>query len=95
MKNFLKSNQLTFALFGIYLIALYWIIVLKFNISAYHERVERSFNWIPFREALLYGNLDVMETFLNILIFIPCGLYAGIVLENWRFGKRHTSNTCL
>lgn len=95
MNAFLKSTQLTFALFAVYLIALYWIIVLKFNITAYHERVEPSINWIPFREAVLYGNLDLMETLLNILIFVPCGLYAGIILEKWSFGKKMVHFFCL
>lgn len=88
MKAFLKSTQLTFALFAIYLIALYWIIVLKFNITAYHDRVERSFNGIPFREFVRYGRMDLPELILNILIFIPFGLYAGVILKHLSFGKK-------
>ncbi|MDI1322904.1 MAG: VanZ family protein [Algoriphagus sp.] len=88
MNSILKSTQLTFALFGVYLISIYWIIVLKFNISAYHDRVERSFNWIPFREFVLYGKMDFPEIILNIFIFIPFGLYAGVLLKHWGFGKK-------
>lgn len=88
MNSILKSIQLTFALFGVYLISIYWIIVLKFNISAYHDRVERSFNWIPFREFVRYGKMDFPEVILNIFIFLPFGLYAGVLLEDWSFGKK-------
>lgn len=89
MKPLLKPTQLTLALFAVYLIALYWIIVLKFNISAYHDRVERSINLIPFREALLYqSKMDLNEILLNIFIFIPLGLYVGILGEKWSFGKK-------
>lgn len=65
MNSILKSTQLTFALFGFYLISIYWIIVLKFNISAYHDRVERSFNWIPFREFVRYGKMDFPISKMN------------------------------
>lgn len=89
MKNHSKPTQVTFGLFSVYLIALYWIIVLKFNISAYHDRVERAINLIPFREAVLYhAPLDWNETLLNIFIFVPFGLYAGILWERWSFGRK-------
>jgi len=88
MKAFFKSIQLTLALFATYLIALYWIIVLKFNISAYHAGIKRSFNWIPFREALRYGKMDLPEIILNIFIFVPFGLFVSVVLEQWSFGKK-------
>lgn len=88
MKAFFKPNQLTYSLFAVYLIALYWIIVLKFNISAYHDRVQRTINWIPYREFIRYGNLDLPETLLNIFIFIPFGLYLGVLVEKWNFGKK-------
>lgn len=62
--------------------------MLKFNISAYHAGIKRSFNWIPFREALRYGKMDLPEIILNIFIFVPFGLFAGVVLERWSFGKK-------
>ena len=89
MKIRFTPNQVTVALFSVYLIALYWIIVLKFNLSAYHDRVERAINLIPFREAVLYRSpVDWNETLLNIFIFIPFGFYAGILWEQWSFGRK-------
>ena len=89
MKSFLKSTSLTVSLLVIYLIALYWIIVLKFNLSAYHAGVDRSFNWIPFPKLFgLPGQGDLNESLLNIFIFIPLGLYVGILGKAWKlWGK--------
>jgi glycopeptide antibiotics resistance protein len=89
MTNPFKPNQVTFGLFSVYLIALYWIIVLKFNITAYHDRVERTINMIPFREAVLFQSpVDWNDTLLNIIIFIPFGLYAGILWKRWSIGRK-------
>ncbi|WP_026965956.1 VanZ family protein [Algoriphagus terrigena] len=89
MKLHSRSTQITFVLFSVYLIALYWIIVLKFNITAYHDRVERVINLIPFREAVLFQSpVDWNETLLNIFIFVPFGFYAGILWEQWSFGRK-------
>ena len=89
MKTLSKPTLVTFGLFSVYLIALYWIIVLKFNITAYHDRVERVINLIPFREAVLYQSpLDWNETLLNVVIFVPFGFYTGILWEQWGLGRK-------
>jgi glycopeptide antibiotics resistance protein len=89
MKIPFTSNQVTFSLFSVYLIALYWIIVLKFNLTAYHDRVERAINMIPFREAVLFQSpIDWNDTLLNILIFIPFGLYVGLLWEKWSIVRK-------
>lgn len=87
MNSILKSTQLTLALFGVYLISIYWIIVLKFNIGAYHDQVEERFNYIPFRELVRYGIFNT-EIILNVFVFIPFGLYAGVLLEQLGFFKK-------
>lgn len=87
--SFLGSCRMTFFLFSVYLIALYWIIVLKFNLSAYHAGVERSFNWVPFPSLFnLPGQGDLNESLLNIFIFIPLGLYLGILRNAWTLGRK-------
>lgn len=87
MNSILKSTQLTFFLFGVYLISIYWIIVLKFNIGAYHDQVDERFNYIPFRELVLYGIFNT-EIILNVFIFLPFGLFAGVLLEQLAFFKK-------
>jgi len=48
MKDNNKTNKLTNVLFIIYLIALFWIIVFKFNVRLPPLRNMRSINLIPF-----------------------------------------------
>jgi glycopeptide antibiotics resistance protein len=87
IKTFFNSTQLTFVLCGVYIMTLYWIIVLKFNINEYHASLDinRSVNWIPYREFVRYGKMDVYETLLNVLIFIPFGIYCEALFKKWSF----------
>ncbi len=80
-KNSTLANKLTALLLGIYAAVLFWIIVLKLNISFSYKGTQ-NVNLIPFREPLLYnGRIDYNEIFLNILIFTPLGLYLGILFK--------------
>jgi len=83
MKNDLKTNKLTSVLFVIYLIVLFWILLFKFGVQfSYMER--RSVNLIPFNEFFIAnGKLDLSEIILNIVIFVPLGIYAGILFRRW------------
>ncbi|WP_347156614.1 VanZ family protein [Pontibacter chitinilyticus] len=82
------ANRLTLVLFVIYLLALFWILVLKLGVRfSYMEN--RSVNLIPFHEPLiLNGKVDFSEMILNVLIFIPLGIYAGILFKRWPFWKQ-------
>lgn len=87
MKDSNQSNQLTTALFVVYLIALFWIIVLKLSVS-FSYMGKRSINLIPYSEPLiLNGRVDFGEMILNVLIFVPLGMYAGILFRRWTVGK--------
>lgn len=80
-KNRTLDSKLTYLLLTIYLAVLFWIIVLKLNISFTYKGTQ-NVNFIPFREPLLYnGRIDYNEIFLNILIFVPLGLYVGILFK--------------
>lgn len=82
------TNKFTYALFVIYLLALFWILLLKFGVRfSYMEN--RSVNLIPFREIFISnGNIDAGEIILNVLIFIPLGIYAGVLFRRWTFWKK-------
>ena len=80
------TNRLTTVLFIIYVIALCWILLFKLGVQfSYMEN--RSINLIPFREFFLYGKIDVVEIILNVLIFVPLGIYTGMLFDKWIFGK--------
>lgn len=89
MKNDSKTNKLTKVLFVIYLIALLWIIVFKFDIPFSKWGYMRSINLIPFSEPLIInGKLDFSEIIMNIVIFMPLGIYSSIVLKRWSISKK-------
>lgn len=79
-KETAQADRLTKALLFIYFIVLGWIILLKLGVQfSYLE--ERKINLIPFAN----GYYDKVETVLNVLIFIPLGIYAGILFRKWTF----------
>ena len=74
-------NRLTTVLFIIYLIALYWILLFKLGVQ-FSYMGERRTNLVPFSGPILTS-----ENILNIVIFIPLGVYAGSLFEKWLLGK--------
>jgi glycopeptide antibiotics resistance protein len=82
------ADKLTNILFTIYLIALIWILLFKLGVQfSYME--SRSVNLIPFNKPLISnGKADFGEMFLNVVIFVPLGIYAGILFKRWIFGKK-------
>ena len=89
MRDTIKSTKLTLALFIVYLIALFWIIVLKLNVELSNIKTSTNTNLIPYsRPLMLNGKADFGEPLLNILIFMPFGLYAGVLFKKWSFGKK-------
>lgn len=83
-----RTNRLTALLSIIYAIALFWILLFKLGVQfSYMEN--RVVNLIPFRESLTSsGKIDVAETILNVVIFIPPGIYAGVLFKRWAFRKK-------
>ncbi len=89
MKDNTKLTSLTIVLFIIYLIALFWIIVLKLSVHFSYMGNMRRINLIPFNELLiLNGKPDFGEIIMNVLIFVPLGIYAGILFKRWITGKK-------
>lgn len=91
-----KATKLTNILFLIYLIALFWIIVFKLapfsNIKLVpFSGIEgiRSINLIPFSESVIInGKLHFSEIVMNVLIFIPLGIYVGTLFKSWNIRKK-------
>ena len=87
-KNNNSANKLTIVLSVIYLIALFWILLFKLGVRfSYMEN--RKVNLIPFSEPLiLNGKIDFGETIMNVVIFVPLGIYAGVLFKRWGFVKK-------
>ena len=79
MKEINKQDKLTYVLFVVYLIGLIWILLFKLGVHFSYMGNSRSINLIPFSEPLmLNGKIDFGEIIMNVLIFVPIGIYAGI-----------------
>lgn len=78
------SKKLTNFLFVTYLVILTWIIVFKMDLSTLllARYGYRSLNLIPFAGTAVYnGVLDYQEILLNVLCFIPFGIYMEMVFR--------------
>lgn len=81
MKTVNKTNKLTNVLFGIYLIAIFEIIVFKMQLPFSNMGYLRNINLIPFSESLIInGRIDFSEIIMNVIIFVPLGIYLEFVL---------------
>ena len=50
---------------------------------------KRDVNLIPFRAIFIpNGKIDLAEIILNVVIFVPLGIYAGILFKRWSFEKK-------
>lgn len=92
VKNNPKDNnsatKLTVVLFVIYMIVLSWILLFKLGIR-FSYMAKRSVNLIPFsKPVILNGKADIGEIILNVVIFMPLGMYAGVLFKRWTFGKK-------
>ncbi len=49
----------------------------------------RSVNLIPFGDSsMVHGKIDYSEMILNVVIFVPLGIYAGMLFTKWAFAKK-------
>lgn len=84
-----KRNTLTLILLVIYLLALTWLILFKLQFSIPDINGERIINMIP-----LLGSFDskgfvrFSEIRVNILAFIPLGIYICMLKAPWSFVKK-------
>lgn len=71
----MKSKKVTFGLLIVYIIALVWIILFKFQVSFEQLDRFRGINLIPFAgSAIVNGTVDFSEIIQNGLAFVPFGI---------------------
>jgi glycopeptide antibiotics resistance protein len=88
-KNKTKQAKLTLGLFIVYFLILIWIIVFKMQFSFDTLPHFRGLNLIPFAGSVIKNNqLDYNEIILNLIVFIPFGLYLSMIKLNWSFWKK-------
>lgn len=91
-----KHKKITLSLLVIYLIILSWIILLKTQFSLSTLGRFRSINLIPFaKSSITNGKIDLNEILNNILVFIPVGVYIGMLTPAWSFIRKTAPVTLL
>ncbi|MDD7794111.1 VanZ family protein [Clostridium sp. 'White wine YQ'] len=88
-KNKNNEVKLTSGLFIVYFLVLIWIILFKMQVSFNNLPHFRGVNLIPFAGSVIRNNhLDYNEIILNMIVFIPFGLYLSMIKPNWFFCKK-------
>lgn len=83
------QKLITKVLFVVYLILLAWIILMKTEFSFDQIYRMRSTNFVPFEGTAVYNNqLHYQEIYLNVLIFVPFGIYLSILKPDWSFVQK-------
>ena len=83
-----RADRITRLLLVVYLLVITWILLFKLGVQ-FSYMAERRINILPFREVIRgYARLDRMETLLNVFIFVPMGLYVGVLFRNWTLGAK-------
>lgn len=86
-----RQRNLTRGLLVIYLLVLTWIILFKMQINLSHigSMGYRNINLIPFQgSAIKNGKIDSSEIILNVLAFVPFGVYVSMLKENWKWFQK-------
>ena len=86
----MRSKRLTGVLFALYLAVLTWIILFKMQADwTVLTTGVRTVNLIPFAGALVTnGQANYQEVFLNLVAFVPFGLYLSLLEPRWPARKR-------
>lgn len=72
-----------------YLLALIWVIVFKSEFSIKDLPQIRNINLIPFSQpAIVNGKEDVREIILNVVAFIPYGLFIHALIDEMSILKK-------
>lgn len=84
-----REQRCTLALFLIYLLLLTWVILFKLQRPFTPMSHFRSVNWIPLAgSVVINGQLHVSEIVDNVLVFLPVGMYVGMLKPNWPFVQK-------
>lgn len=88
----MRSKIVTWICLMIYLCLLTWVIIFKLDVwsivTQAQSNAARSINLVPFAGTAIYdGQLDYRELLLNMVFFIPYGLYLASLFEKTSWWK--------
>jgi glycopeptide antibiotics resistance protein len=81
-----SQRSLLVALFGVYLVLLVWVVLWRLELP-YLGGVDREITLIPFSTGRDGGVKSPFELAFNVVLFVPFGLYLGILARTWSWWK--------
>ncbi|MCZ2263207.1 MULTISPECIES: VanZ family protein [unclassified Isoptericola] len=70
-------------LFAAYLLLLAWTVLWKLDVPRVGEAGQRVVKLVPFAATAHAGASEPVELVLNLLLFLPCGVYLGLLAPSW------------
>jgi glycopeptide antibiotics resistance protein len=80
------SERFLPALFAVYLLLLVWIVLWKLEVP-WVGGVQRVVKLVPFVPSAGSGASAPSEVVINLLLFVPFGVYLGLVAPSWPWWK--------
>lgn len=75
------------ALFVTYLVMLVWIVLWKLELPYVGEGELRHIKLVPFAPTTEDGASEPFEVVANVALFVPFGLYLGLLVPSWPWWK--------
>jgi glycopeptide antibiotics resistance protein len=81
------GRGLVVALFVAYLVLLTWVVLWKLQMPYVGEGALRHIKLVPFVPTTEDGASDPLEVIANVMLFVPFGLYLGLLAPWWPWWK--------
>jgi glycopeptide antibiotics resistance protein len=81
-----SAKSLLIVLFAVYLVLLVWIVLWKFELP-WVGGVDRVIKLVPFFPSGAQGASRPSEVIVNLLLFVPFGVYLGMIASSWRWWR--------
>ncbi|HEY9293085.1 MAG TPA: VanZ family protein [Microlunatus sp.] len=82
-----RGHVVLVVLFVVYLVLLTWLVLWKLEIPYVGAGALRQIKVVPFVAAAGGGASAPLEVVVNFLLFVPFGLYLGLLAPGWRRWK--------
>ena len=74
-------------LFAVYLVLLAWVVLWKLEVPYVGADALREIKLVPFAPSAGAGASDPFEVVANVVLFVPFGLYLGLLAPSWPWWK--------
>ena len=77
------TRTVLLVLFLLYLALVTWVVLWKLEVPSVGEAGRRVVKLVPFASSATAGASDPVELAENLLIFVPFGVYLGLLAPSW------------